>query len=115
MIEYARALGDILVVGVNSDESVRRLKGPERPINTERDRVEMLTALDCVDYVIVFEDDTPYDLINRIKPQILVKGGDYKPEDVVGKDIVEGNGGEVVIIPLVEGKSTTAVIEKIKE
>ena len=114
-MEEARALGDILVVGVNSDESVRRLKGPERPINTERDRVEMLTALDCVDYVIVFEDDTPYDLINRIKPQILVKGGDYKPEDVVGKDIVESNGGEVVIIPLVEGKSTTAVIEKIKE
>lgn len=114
-LEEARSLGDLLVVGVNSDESVRRLKGSDRPVNTERDRVEMLTALNCVDYVILFEDDTPYDLINRIKPQVLVKGGDYKPEDVVGKDIVESNGGEVVIIPLVEGKSTTAVIEKIKE
>lgn len=114
-LEEARTLGDLLVVGVNSDDSVRRLKGPQRPVNTERDRVEMLTALDCVDYVIVFEDDTPYELIKRIKPQVLVKGGDYKPEDVVGKDIVESNGGEVVIIPLVEGKSTTAVIEKIKD
>ena len=114
-LEEARKLGDILIVGVNSDESVRRLKGPERPINSENDRVEMLTALDCVDYVIVFEDDTPYDLINRIKPDVLVKGGDYKPDEVVGKDIVESNGGEVVIIPLVEGKSTTAVIEKIKD
>ncbi len=114
-LEEARSLGDLLVVGVNSDESVRRLKGPERPINVERDRVEMLTALDCVDYVIVFEDDTPYDLIDRIKPAVLVKGGDYKPEEVVGKDIVEANGGEVVIIPLVEGKSTTAVIKKIKK
>lgn len=114
-LEEAHKLGDILVVGVNSDESVKRLKGPERPINTERDRVEMLTALDCVDYVIVFEDDTPYELINRVKPTILVKGGDYKPEEVVGKDIVESNGGEVVIIPLVDGKSTTAIIERIKE
>ena len=114
-LEEARSLGELLVVGVNSDDSVRRLKGTDRPVNTERDRVEMLTALNCVDYVIVFEDDTPYDLINRIKPQVLVKGGDYKPEDVVGKDIVESNGGEVVIIPLVEGKSTTAVIEKIKD
>lgn len=113
-LEEARSLGELLVVGVNSDDSVRRLKGTDRPVNTERDRVEMLTALNCVDYVIVFEDDTPYDLINRIKPQVLVKGGDYKPEDVVGKDIVESNGGEIVIIPLVEGKSTTAVIEKIK-
>lgn len=114
-LEEARNLGDLLVVGVNSDDSVKRLKGPERPVNPERDRVEMLTALDCVDYVIVFEDDTPYDLINRIKPHVLVKGGDYKPEEVVGKDIIESYGGEVVIIPLVAGKSTTAVIKKIKE
>lgn len=114
-LEEARKLGDILVVGVNSDESVRRLKGTTRPVNVERDRVEMLTALDCVDYVIVFEDDTPYDLINIIKPQILVKGGDYKIEEVVGKEIVEKNGGKVVIIPLVEGKSTSAIIERIKD
>ena len=113
-LEEARKLGDVLVVGVNSDESVKRLKGSDRPVNSERDRVEMLTALDCVDYVIVFEDDTPYDLINRIKPKVLVKGGDYKPEEVVGKDIVESNGGEVVIIPLIEGKSSTIVINKIR-
>ena len=113
-LEEARKLGDLLVVGVNSDDSVRRLKGPERPVNQERDRVEMLTALDCVDYVIVFESDTPHDLIARIKPMILVKGGDYSPEEVVGKDIVEEYGGKVVIIPLVEGKSTTAVIDRIK-
>lgn len=113
-LEEAKKLGDLLVVGVNSDDSVKRLKGLDRPVNIERDRVEMLTALDCVDYVIVFEDDTPYDLIKLLKPDVLVKGGDYSPEEVVGKDIVELNGGEVVIIPLVEGKSTTAVIEKIK-
>ena len=114
-LEKARALGDMLVVGVNSDDSVKRLKGPGRPVNTECDRAEMLAALDCVDHVIVFGEDTPYELIRRVKPKVLVKGGDYKPEEVVGRDIVEENGGEVVIIPLVEGRSTTAVIEKIME
>lgn len=113
-LEEARKLGDLLIVGVNSDASVRRLKGPERPINSERDRVELLTALDCVDYVIVFEDDTPQTLIERIKPDVLVKGGDYRPEEVVGKETVEAKGGKVVIIPLVKGKSTTALIQKIR-
>lgn len=114
-LEEASRLGDILVVGVNSDASVTRLKGPGRPVNTERDRVELLTAMDFVDYVIVFEDDTPFDLIQRIQPDILVKGGDYRPEDVVGKDIVEKKGGNVVILPFVDGKSTTSIITKIKE
>lgn len=113
-LEEAKALGDFLVVGVNSDDSVRRLKGLDRPVNGERDRVELLTGLDCVDYVIVFEDDTPYDLIKRIQPDVLVKGGDYRAEDVVGKDVVEAHGGQVVILPFVDGKSTTAIISKIK-
>lgn len=114
-LEEAKALGDILVVGVNSDASVKRLKGPERPVNGEQDRIELLAGLDCVDYVIVFEDDTPYDLIRRIQPDLLVKGGDYKPQDVVGKDIVEAHGGQVVILPFVDGKSTTDIISKIKK
>ena len=113
-LEEARALGDILVVGVNSDDSVRRLKGSGRPLNNEQDRVELLTGLDCVNYVIVFEDDTPYDLIKCIQPDILVKGGDYRAEDVVGKDVVEARGGRVVILPFVDGKSTTNIISKIK-
>ncbi len=114
-LEQARALGDLLVVGVNSDASVKRLKGADRPLNPVRDRVEMLTALACVDHVIVFEEDTPYELIRRIKPQVLVKGGDYRPEDVAGRDIVEENGGRTVILPFVEGRSSTALIERIKE
>ena len=112
-LEEAKTLGDILVVGVNSDASVKRLKGPDRPVNSEKDRVELLTALDCVDYVIVFEDDTPYDLIKRVQPDILVKGGDYRAEDVVGGDIVEAHGGKVVILRFIDGKSTTNIISKI--
>jgi len=109
----ARKLGDVLIVGINSDASVKRLKGDTRPINGLNDRMEVLAALSCVDYVIPFEDDTPYDLIADIQPDYLVKGGDYCPEDVVGKDIVEEKGGEVVIIPLVAGKSSTALICKL--
>ena len=88
-LEQARELGDILIVGVNSDSSVRRLKGPKRPINREQDRVELLAALDCVNHVIIFEEDTPYKLIKEIQPDILVKGGDYTASEVVGGDIVE--------------------------
>ena len=114
-LEQARELGDLLVVGVNSDESVRRLKGKDRPINSEQDRVELLTALDCVDFVIVFEDDTPYDLICRIQPDVLVKGGDYAPDQVVGRDVVERKGGKLVLLPFVTGKSTTDIISRIRE
>ena len=114
-LEEARKLGDILVVGVNSDNSVKRLKGEKRPINSELDRLELLTALDCVDYVILFEEDTPLDLIKMIKPNVLVKGGDYKLEEVIGKDIVESYDGEVIIMPLIPGKSTSSVIDRIKE
>lgn len=109
-LNEARKLGDVLIVGINSDASVKRLKGATRPINSLNDRMEVLAALSCVDHVIPFEDDTPYELIADIQPDILVKGGDYRQEDVVGKDIVEAKNGRVVIIPLVEGKSTTSMI-----
>lgn len=112
-LQQAATLGDILVVGVNSDESVRRLKGPERPVNNEQDRAEMLCALGFIDYVVIFGEDTPYELIKKIQPDVLVKGGDYKPEEVVGKDIVEARGGKLELIKFVEGKSTTNIINKI--
>lgn len=114
-MQEASKLGDILVVGLNSDSSVRRLKGPERPVNNEIDRAEILSSLGFVDYVAIFDEDTPYNLIKTIKPDVLVKGGDYKPADVVGRDIVEANGGKLVLIPFVEGKSTTSIINRIKE
>ncbi len=114
-LQKAAKLGDALIIGVNSDASVKRLKGDDRPVNTQMDRVKMLCALECVDYVVVFDEDTPYELISEVQPDVLVKGGDYKAEDVVGKDIVEGRGGCVEIIPLVEGISTTSIIQRIKE
>lgn len=109
----ASLLGDFLVVGINSDSSVRRLKGPDRPINSDVDRAELVSALAFIDFVILFEQDTPYELISAVNPDILVKGGDYKPDEVVGKDIVEGRGGKLVVIPYVEGKSTTNILRKI--
>lgn len=114
-LNEARKLGDVLIVGINSDASVKRLKGDTRPINGLNDRMEVLAALSCVDHVIPFEDNTPYELISDIQPDTLVKGGDYRPENVVGRDIVEAKGGKVVIIPFVEGKSTTSVINKMRE
>lgn len=111
-LEEARALGDILVVGLNSDDSVRRLKGPTRPINTQEDRARVLGALRCVDHVIIFDDDTPLAVITALIPDVLVKGGDYTRDTVVGADIVEQHGGAVVIIPLLEGRSTTSIIAR---
>ncbi len=112
-LQKAKELGDILVVGINSDSSVKRLKGDSRPINGVEDRMKILAALACVDYVVVFEEDTPLDLIKQIKPDILVKGGDYEIDKIVGADYVASYGGITTTIPLVEGRSTTAVIEKI--
>ena len=112
-LQQAAGLGDILVIGLNSDDSVRRLKGPGRPVNTAIERAEMLCAFDFVDYVVVFEEDTPYDLIARVQPDVLVKGGDYSPETVVGRDIVEARGGSVIILPFVEGKSTTNILKSL--
>lgn len=112
-LEQASVLGDVFVIGVNSDASVKRLKGPSRPVNSEQDRMEILSALGFVDYVVLFDEDTPYELIKQIQPDVLVKGGDYKPEEVVGRDIVEARGGRLELIKFVEGKSTTNIINKI--
>jgi len=114
-LEQASSLGDIFVIGVNSDASVKRLKGPSRPVNSEQDRMEILSALGFVDYVVLFEEDTPYELIKKLQPDILVKGGDYTMDTVVGRDIVEARGGRVELIKFVEGKSTSNIINKINE
>lgn len=113
-LQQAATLGDLLIVGVNSDASVRRLKGPTRPVNNEQDRAEILSALGFIDYVVIFDEDTPYELIKKIQPDVLVKGGDYKPEEVVGRDIVEARGGRLELISFVVGKSTTNIINKMK-
>ena len=114
-LKKAAKFGDILIVGVNSDSSVKRLKGEKRPILPENERMELLSNLEFVSYVVKFEEDTPYNIIDKIKPDIIVKGGDYKKEDVVGKDIVEKYGGRVEICPYIDSKSTTNIIEKIKQ
>jgi len=111
-LEKARALGDVLVVGLNTDASVRRLKGPERPINSEDDRACVLAALRSVDHVVLFGDDTPIDVITALLPDVLVKGGDYTRDTIVGADEVEAHGGSVCTIPLVDGRSTTAIINR---
>jgi rfaE bifunctional protein nucleotidyltransferase chain/domain len=110
----AKELGDILVVGLNSDDSVRRLKGPSRPINGEKERAFVLAALTCVDYVVVFEEDTPKELIETVRPNVLVKGGDYALDQIVGADFVTQNGGSVTTLPFVEGFSSTRIIEQLK-
>ena len=111
-LDAARALGDVLIVGLNADASVKRLKGPDRPINTESDRATVLAALRSVDHVVIFEQDNPLELITMIVPDVLVKGGDYTRQTIVGADVVEQHGGHVVTIPLVEGRSTTNVINR---
>jgi glycerol-3-phosphate cytidylyltransferase len=113
-LEEAKKQGDILVVGVNSDSSVKRLKGETRPINSEIDRAEMLGGLKAVDYTVIFSEDTPVELIEILKPSIHVKGGDYKKEDLPETEVVERNGGEVRILNFVEGKSTTNIVKKIQ-
>ena len=111
-LEAARALGDVLVVGLNTDDSVRRLKGPSRPVNPEEDRAYVLAGLAAVDYVTSFAEETPRDLIVALLPDVLVKGGDYRKEDIVGGAEVEAAGGEVVVAPLVPGRSTTAILKR---
>jgi len=111
-LEQARAMGDVLVIGVNSDDSVRALKGESRPVNTLVDRMHVLSALRAVDHVISFNESTPLLLIEALIPHVLVKGGDYTRDTVVGADVVEAAGGKVVIVPLLEGRSTTAIISR---
>jgi rfaE bifunctional protein nucleotidyltransferase chain/domain len=113
-LEKSRNLGDKLVIGLNTDRSVRKIKGPGRPINSEKARARMLAALVFVDAVIPFDEETPLELIKKVQPDILVKGKDYRIENIVGADFVMGNGGEVKTIDLIEGYSTTDLIEKIK-
>lgn len=112
-LQKAKALGDVLIVGLNTDASVKRLKGPSRPIVNQEDRAFVLSALSAVDYVCYFDDDTPYELIKAIVPDVLVKGGDWAVENVVGRDIVEGAGGVVKTIEFVPNRSTTSIIERI--
>ncbi len=112
-LTHAKALGDVLIVSINSDASVKRLKGARRPILNQDERVVMLAALAAVDYVTVFEEDTPLTLIELLQPQVLVKGGDWNPDAVVGRETVEANGGRVALIPYQEGLSTSGIIERI--
>lgn len=111
----ARKLGDALIIGLNDDDSIQRLKGPSRPINPLNDRACMLSALKPVDMVVPFSEDTPLKLITALMPNILVKGGDYRPDEIVGAEVVRENGGEVIVIPFMDGHSSTSLIARIKE
>jgi D-beta-D-heptose 7-phosphate kinase/D-beta-D-heptose 1-phosphate adenosyltransferase len=113
-LEQAGELGDVLIVGLNSDESVRRLKGPGRPFISQADRARLLASFECVHYVVVFEDDTPERLIKSVRPDVLAKGADYTVDQVVGREFVEGYGGRVELIDLVADMSTTRLIERIR-
>ena len=111
VLEFSRSKGDELVVGLNSDESVRRLKGPTRPVNKQADRALVLAALESVSYVCIFNEDTPYNLIKAVRPDVLVKGGDYKPSEIVGREFA----GKVVRFALLQGRSTTGIIKKVSK
>jgi D-glycero-beta-D-manno-heptose 1-phosphate adenylyltransferase len=114
-LEAARALGDALIVGLNSDAGVRQLKGAGRPVLPERERAEILAALECVDAVVIFDEPTPREVIARLLPDVLVKGGDWPGDQIVGREEVEAAGGRVVSTPVVSGYSTTAILRKIRE
>jgi D-glycero-beta-D-manno-heptose 1-phosphate adenylyltransferase len=110
----ARAHGDALIVAVNSDRSVRAIKGPERPINSEQDRAEVLSALACVDAVVVFDEDDPHAIVSAVQPDVLVKGADWAADRIIGRDVVEARGGRVIRIAFAPGFSTTGMIERIR-
>lgn len=113
-LQAARALGDALIVGVNSDRSVRANKGPSRPVNPEAERAEVIAGLSSVEAAIVFDEDTPHEIISRLQPDVLVKGADWAEDAIVGRDIVEARGGRVVRMPIEEGFSTTNLIEQVR-
>jgi D-beta-D-heptose 7-phosphate kinase/D-beta-D-heptose 1-phosphate adenosyltransferase len=115
ILTAARESADALVVGINSDDSVRRLKGPTRPVRTDAERAYILGALECVDLVVIFPDDTPLNLVSHLRPDIIVKGGDYSEDTIVGAAEVKSWGGRVLIVPLTPGHSTTAIIRKLSE
>ena len=112
-LQEAKKQGEYLIIGLNSDKSVKKIKGHKRPIIPEQERAEVLSALQSVDFVILFDEETPYELICRVQPDVLVKGGDWKSDDIVGKDIVEARGGKVLSLSYIEGRSTTDIIDKI--
>ena len=114
-LEEARSLGDRLVIGLNTDRSVQELKGPQRPVLNENDRARLLAALECTDIIVLFDEETPYELIKAVMPDILIKGGDYDPDTIVGADVVRENGGDVRVLPFVSGYSTTSLIKRIQE
>ena len=114
ILREAKALGDILIVAINSDRSVREIKGPERPVLPETDRAELVSVMEMVDYVVLFDEPNPHKTIAAIRPNILVKGGDWGAEEIVGSDIVKQDGGKVAVIPYLKGFSTTAIIERIR-
>jgi D-beta-D-heptose 7-phosphate kinase/D-beta-D-heptose 1-phosphate adenosyltransferase len=113
-LEHARREGDALIVGLNSDRSVRTIKGPSRPISREDDRAEVLAALSCVDAVVVFDEDDPRRVVDRLQPDVLAKGADWAADRIIGREAVEARGGRVVRIPLAEGYSTSAIIKRIR-
>lgn len=115
ILTAARESADALVVGINSDDSVRRLKGPTRPMRTDAERAYMLGALECVDLVVIFPDDTPLSLVSHLRPDVIVKGGDYSEDTIVGAAEVKSWGGRVLVVPLTPGHSTTAIIRKLSE
>jgi len=114
VLDMARREGTALVVGLNSDASVKRLKGPARPVRNTAERAIVLAGLESVDAVVVFDQDTPFELVQRLQPDVIVKGGDYSPDTIVGADLVAAHGGRVVVVPLVAGQSTTSIIEKLR-
>jgi rfaE bifunctional protein nucleotidyltransferase chain/domain len=113
-LKAARALGDVLIVGLNGDASVRRNKGPARPITPEQERAELLAALSCVDAVVIFDEDTPAEIIRAIQPDVLVKGADWPTDQIVGRDTVEARGGRVILVPVEAGYSTTGILERVR-
>jgi D-beta-D-heptose 7-phosphate kinase/D-beta-D-heptose 1-phosphate adenosyltransferase len=113
-LQHARSLGDALIVGINSDRSVGKVKGPDRPITPELERAEILAALACVDAVAIFDEETPFEIISTIQPDILVKGADWAEHAIVGRDIVEARGGKVIRAAIAQGYSTTAIVSKIR-
>jgi D-glycero-beta-D-manno-heptose 1-phosphate adenylyltransferase len=114
LLREAKACGDLLIAGVNSDKSVKQIKGPRRPVLPQSDRSELLAAMEMVDYVVLFDEPDPYELVSAIRPDVLVKGGDWSSEKIIGAGLVKESGGRVVVIPYIKGFSTTEIIERIK-
>ena len=114
-LKEAKGYGDILVVAVNSDLSVKSIKGDKRPIVSQSERAEVVAALEMVDYVTMFDEDTPYNIIKKLQPDVLIKGGDWTIDKIIGRDIVEARGGKVIAIPFIEGASTTGIVERVLE